>query len=114
MARSSRSARVDQLTAAWDRLALAGRTGPLDERTCRLLELAIALGTGQREAIRATHARLAELAVSADELEQLLALAAAAIGKHTTLAAYGWMGLVEPAGAAAPTSAPPPDDKPGA
>lgn len=96
MARSDRSARLDQLTAAWEQLALAGRAGPLDERTCRLLELAIALGTGQREAVRATHARAAAFAVSADEIEQLLALAAAAIGRHAALAAYGWIGAEPP------------------
>ncbi len=88
--------RHDQLAAGWAELARAGRSGPFDERTCRLLELAVAIGARDREAVRAAHARLAELVVFPEEIEQLIALAAAAIGKPATLATYGWIGLAEP------------------
>jgi alkylhydroperoxidase/carboxymuconolactone decarboxylase family protein YurZ len=101
MARFARSARRDQLLTGWEHLALAGRAGPLDERTCRLLELALALGTGRREAIRAAYARALEGAASAEEvseqIEQLLALSAGALGKHAVLAAYDWLGIDTPA-----------------
>lgn len=88
--------RHDQLAAAWDQLARAGRNGPFDERTCRLLELAIAIGARDREAVRAAHARLVELVVLAEEIDQMIAIAAPTIGKSATLAIYGWIGLVEP------------------
>ena len=88
--------RNEQLVAAWDQLARAGRNGPLDERTCRLLELAVAIGARDREAIRVAQARLVELAVIAEEIEQIIALAAPTIGKPATSATYGWIGLVEP------------------
>ena len=88
--------RHDQLAAAWDQLARAGLNGPFDERTCRLLELAVAIGARDREAVRAAHARVAEMVVMPEEIEQVIALAAPTIGKSATLATYGWIGLVEP------------------
>jgi alkylhydroperoxidase/carboxymuconolactone decarboxylase family protein YurZ len=96
--------RSDQIAAAWDQLERAGRTGPLDERTCRLLELALAIGARDREAIRAAHRRCVELGVLADAIEQIVAVAAPAIGKSAVLATCGWLGLGEPA---PPASRPP-------
>jgi alkylhydroperoxidase/carboxymuconolactone decarboxylase family protein YurZ len=100
--------RHDQLAAAWEQLARAGRNGPLDERTCRMLELAVALGARDRDAVRAAHARLVEMVVFPEELDQLIALAAATIGKPATLAAYGWLGLSEPG---APRGGEPPENR---
>jgi alkylhydroperoxidase/carboxymuconolactone decarboxylase family protein YurZ len=88
--------RHDQLNAAWDQLARAGRNGPLDERMCRLLELAVAIGARDREAVRMAHEKLTESLVMPQEIDQLLALAAATIGKPATLTAYGWIGLIDP------------------
>lgn len=95
------ASRHDQLTA-WNRLAHAARTGPLDERTCRLVELAIAIGAHDRDAVRAAHQQAIQYAMFADELEQIVALAATTLGKHATLATYGWLGLDAPS---APTTA---------
>jgi alkylhydroperoxidase/carboxymuconolactone decarboxylase family protein YurZ len=85
--------RRDQLLAAWDRLDQVGRSGPLDDRTCRLLELAIAIGTRDREAVRAAHARAVQGGAYGEELDQLVALAASAIGRSATLTTYGWLGM---------------------
>ena len=85
--------RHDQLAAAFDQLARAGRAGPLDERTCRLVELALAIGARDRDAVRATHQRAVEVGVLADAVEQLVALAAPALGVHALRATQGWLGL---------------------
>lgn len=86
-------ARHDQLAAAWERLEQVGRAGPFDERTCRLLELAVAIGSHDREAVRRAHDRVAQLAVFPEELEQLVALAASTLGKYATITTAGWLGL---------------------
>ncbi|MDQ3364783.1 MAG: carboxymuconolactone decarboxylase family protein [Myxococcota bacterium] len=105
------SSRHAELTAAWDRLARAGRNGPLDERTCRLVELAVAIGTRDRDAIRDAHQRAIELGAFGEEIDQLVALAAATIGKPATLAISTWLGLDATAGSA-PTAAPSSNVKP--
>lgn len=110
MASQRHDQRADQLAAAWDSLARAGRTGPFDERTCRLFELAIAIGTRDREAVRDAHQRAIKLGVFGEELDQLVTLAAATIGRPATIATARWLGLVEPRGTSA--EAPPTNPKP--
>ena len=82
-----------ELALGWEHLARAGRAGPLDERTCCLLELAIAIGARDRDAVRAAHERALQLAAFAAEIEQIVALAAPTLGKPATLATLGWLGL---------------------
>lgn len=102
--------RRQQLAAAWDALAKAGRDGPLDARTCRLVELAIAIGARDRDAIRATHQRALEVA-HGEEIDQLVALAAPMLGRSAAASVYDWIGLEEPGTANAPvwTNAKPTD-----
>jgi len=102
--------RHDQLATAWNAIAQAGRSGPLDERTCRLLELAIAIGARDKEAVRAAHQRAVQFATFGEEIDQLVTLAAATIGRAATLATYTWLGIDDPGAASiTPTT---PDAKP--
>jgi alkylhydroperoxidase/carboxymuconolactone decarboxylase family protein YurZ len=87
--------RRQQLAAAWDALARAGLDGPLDARTCRLVELSIAIGTRDRDAVRMTHQRALEVA-HGEEIDQIVALAAPMLGRSAAAAVYEWIGLEEP------------------
>jgi len=87
--------RRQQLAAAWDALGRAGHDGPLDARTCRLVELAIAIGTRDRDSIRATHQRALEIA-HCEEIDQIVALAAPLLGRSAASAVYDWIGLEDP------------------
>ncbi len=93
--------RRQQLSAAWEALAKAGRNGPLDARTCRLVELAIAIGARDRDAIRATHQRAVEVA-HVEEIDQIIALAAPMLGRSASTNVYEWIGIEEPAVVSAP------------
>jgi alkylhydroperoxidase/carboxymuconolactone decarboxylase family protein YurZ len=87
--------RRERLSAAWDALAKVGHDGPLDARTACLVELAIAIGTGDREAVRATHQRACQVA-HPEEIEQIVALAAPVVGRFAAASVYAWIGLEEP------------------
>ena len=96
-----------QLAEGWQRLERAGRDGPIDDHTCHLIDLALAIATtaAAPRTLRThiDHART--LGITAAEIDQLIALAAPTIGKPATLAAY------EAADADVPV-APPPDAPP--
>lgn len=79
------------LWEAWEKLGAAGREGPLDERTCRLVKLAVAMGAMREGAVRSgTRKALAEGRTMA-ELQQLVALAAGTLGMPSTVACFSWM-----------------------
>lgn len=69
----------------------AGEAGPLDDRTERLVKLALAIGGRLEGAVRA-HVRRAKLAgISRQELEQVAMLAITSTGWPNALAAYSWI-----------------------
>lgn len=79
------------LWEAWEKLGAAGREGPLDERTCRLVKLAVAMGALREGAVRSgTRKALAE-GLTPSELKQVVALAAGTLGMPSTVACYSWM-----------------------
>ena len=77
---------------AWDLIREAeGKSGPLNEKTRRLVKLAVAVG---REAEGATHSavRKARAAgASNEELEQVAALAATTIGLPSAVKTFRWI-----------------------
>ena len=77
---------------AWDLIREAeGKSGPLNEKTRRLVKLAVAVG---REAEGATHSavRKARAAgASNEELEQVVALAATTIGLPSAVKTFRWI-----------------------
>jgi alkylhydroperoxidase/carboxymuconolactone decarboxylase family protein YurZ len=84
--------RFPKLGKAWDTIREAeAEAGPLDEKTRRLVKLAIAAA---REAEGATHsaARKARRSgVSLEEMEQVVALAASTIGMPNAVKIYRWV-----------------------
>lgn len=82
--------RFPELEKAWDLCRQAER-GNLDDRTLRLLKLAIAVS---REAEGATHSavrKAARAGVSQEEMEQVVALAASTIGFPAAVKALRWV-----------------------
>ena len=78
--------------AAYEALAApAHEAGPLDERTRRLVKLAIAVG-GRLEGAVISHAHQArDAGVSDEEIDHVLLLALTTVGLPSTVAAQSWV-----------------------
>jgi 4-carboxymuconolactone decarboxylase len=83
--------RYPKLGQAWETLAEAGREGPLDARTVRLLKLAVTIGALREGAIHANVRKALAMGISVKEIEQVLALAAGTLGLPATVAVFSWM-----------------------
>jgi alkylhydroperoxidase/carboxymuconolactone decarboxylase family protein YurZ len=80
-----------ELGEAWQIIGAAGKSGPLDERTARLLKLAVAIGAQQEGAVHASVRKGLAMGISRAELEQVVALSAGTLGFPQTVAAYTWI-----------------------
>ncbi|MBI3910150.1 MAG: carboxymuconolactone decarboxylase family protein [Armatimonadetes bacterium] len=82
--------RYPELGQAWELIARAGRNGPLDERTARLVKLGIALGAMREGAVHASVRKALAMGISEAEIEQAVALAAGTLGLPAAVAVYTW------------------------
>jgi alkylhydroperoxidase/carboxymuconolactone decarboxylase family protein YurZ len=80
-----------ELAKAWEVIGTAGKSGPLDEKTCRLVKLALAMGAQQEGAVHASVRKGLAMGITREELEQVVALAAGTLGFPQTVAAYTWI-----------------------
>jgi alkylhydroperoxidase/carboxymuconolactone decarboxylase family protein YurZ len=81
--------RFPDLGRAWELIHEAGRkAGPLDEKTCRLVRLAVAIGAKQEGAVHSSVRKGLALGITREELEQVCALAAGTIGMPAAVAAF--------------------------
>ncbi len=83
--------RYPKIGQAWERLAEAGREGPLDAKTVRLVKLAVALGALREGAVHANVRKALAQGISREEVEQVIALAAGTLGLPATVAVYSWV-----------------------
>lgn len=83
--------RYPKLESAWEKLSEAGREGPLDAKTIRLIKLGIAIGAMREGAIRANVRKAFALGISQAEIEQIIALAAGTLGMSATVAVFSWV-----------------------
>ncbi len=83
--------RFPKLKEAWGQIAEAGREGPLDERTVRIVKLAIAIGAQKEGAVHASIRKALSINISLKEIEQVISIAAGTIGLPSTVAVYSWM-----------------------
>lgn len=83
--------RYPKLEKAWEQLSEAGREGPLEDKTLRLVKLGIAIGAMREGEIRANLRKAVALGISQDEIEQVIALAAATLGMSATVAVFSWV-----------------------
>ncbi|MFQ5702663.1 MAG: carboxymuconolactone decarboxylase family protein [Gemmatimonadales bacterium] len=82
--------RFPELGSAWELIAEAGRKGPLDEKTARLVKLGIAMGALREGAVHAGVRKALGMGITAEEIEQVVALTAGTLGMPSTVAAYAW------------------------
>ena len=83
--------RYPRVARAWEELAEAGKDGPLDARTARLIKLALAIGALREGAVHANVRKALAAGISAAEVEQVIALAASTLGLPATVAVFSWV-----------------------
>lgn len=83
--------RFPELAEAWDLIGAAGKKGPLDERTARLIKLGIAVGAMREGPAHASVRKALKLGVTREEMEQVVALAAGTIGMPGAVASWCWI-----------------------
>lgn len=76
---------------AWDLVNQEGSHGPLDAKTQRLLKLAIAIGALREGAVHSGVRKALDAGASAEEIEQVVALAASTTGFPSAVAAWSWV-----------------------
>jgi alkylhydroperoxidase/carboxymuconolactone decarboxylase family protein YurZ len=83
--------RYPQIGQAWESIAEAGKEGPLDEKTMRLVKLAIAIGALREGAVHANVRKATSMGITREEIEQVIALAAGTLGLPATVAVFSWI-----------------------
>ena len=83
--------RFPELGQAWERIHEAGRTGPLDERTIRLIKLGIAIGAQLEGPVHSSVRKGLAQGLSWEEMEQVVALSAGTVGLPSAVAAFTWI-----------------------
>lgn len=80
-----------ELDRAWSLIAEAGKDGPLEPKTARLVKLAVAMGAQQEGAVHASVRKALALGITREELQQVVALCAGTLGFPRTVAAWTWI-----------------------
>jgi alkylhydroperoxidase/carboxymuconolactone decarboxylase family protein YurZ len=83
--------RFPKLGKAWEQLGDAGLDGPLDEKTARLIKLAVAIGCLREGAVHSAARKALAAGASREAIEQVIALAASTLGLPATVAVYTWI-----------------------
>jgi len=83
--------RFPKLDVAWRAINDEGKEGPLDERTQRLVKLAVAIGAMREGAVHSSVRKALAIGIGEDELFQVIALSAGTLGMPSTVAVYSWV-----------------------
>ena len=83
--------RFPKLAEAWEKISEAGREGPLDSRTARLIKLGVAIGAMREGAVHSSVRKALADGITVEELFQTVALAASTLGLPSTVAAFTWV-----------------------
>jgi alkylhydroperoxidase/carboxymuconolactone decarboxylase family protein YurZ len=83
--------RFPKLGKAWEQLGDAGLEGPLDEKTARLVKLAVAIGCMREGAVHSAARKAVASGASREAVEQVVGLAASTLGLPATVAVYTWV-----------------------
>jgi alkylhydroperoxidase/carboxymuconolactone decarboxylase family protein YurZ len=83
--------RYPKLEKAWEQINEAGREGSLDDKTIRLVKLAIAIGGMKEGAIHANVRKALAMGITKVEIEQIIAIAAGTLGLPSTVAVFSWI-----------------------
>lgn len=85
------AARFPELEQAWQKAGAAGARGPMDERTVRVVKLALAIGAMREGAVHADVRKALALGVTPEEIHQVVALSATVLGFPAAVAVYTWV-----------------------
>lgn len=83
--------RYPKVGQAREMLSEAGKDGPLDERTSRLLKLAISVGAMREGAVHSNVRKALAMGILRAEIEQVVALAASTLGLPSAVAVFSWI-----------------------
>ncbi len=83
--------RYPKLGQAWEEISQAGKQGPLDEKSTRLIKLAVAVGALRQGAVHANVRKALAQGITPQEVEQVIALSAGTIGLPATVAVFSWV-----------------------
>jgi alkylhydroperoxidase/carboxymuconolactone decarboxylase family protein YurZ len=83
--------RYPGLAEAWETAGVAGRDGPLDPDTVRIVKLGVAIGAMREGAVHASVRKALAQGISSEALDQVVAIAAGTIGFPATVAAHTWV-----------------------
>lgn len=83
--------RYPKLSEAWEKISEAGREGPIDSKTSRLIKLAIAIGAMREGAVHSNVRKAVAAGIAVEEIEQVVALAASTLGMPSTVAVFTWV-----------------------
>ncbi len=83
--------RYPKLAEAWENMRAEEEAGPFDERTTRLLKLAIAVGSQKEGPVHSGVRKALAAGVEREEIEQIIALAASTIGLPPTVSVFSWI-----------------------
>ncbi len=83
--------RYPRIGKAWDLLGEAGNSGPLDPKTARLVKLGIHIATRSEGGTHAAVRKALMAGSRPEEIYQVVALAAGALGLPTAVAAFTWV-----------------------
>ena len=83
--------RFPKLKDAWDLIGQSGDEGPLDEKTRRLVKLAVAIGAQREGSVHASVRKGLAQGLTHDEMEHVVTLAAGTIGLPAAAAAFTWI-----------------------
>ena len=83
--------RYPRLGDAWDAINDAGADGPLDEKTRRLIKLAVAVGAMREGAVNSNVRKALAIGIGVEQIEQVVALSAGTLGLPSTVAVFSWI-----------------------
>jgi alkylhydroperoxidase/carboxymuconolactone decarboxylase family protein YurZ len=83
--------RFPKLAAGWEAIASAGKEVPVDEKTARLIKLAVACAALREGAVHANVRKALAVGITREEIEQVIALTAGTIGLPATVAVFSWI-----------------------
>ncbi len=82
--------RFPELGQAWDLIREGESKGLFDERTLRLLKLAVAIGAKSEGTVHSAVRKAVAAGIAPEEIEQVAALSASTIGLPSAVAAFSW------------------------
>ncbi|HSN69603.1 MAG TPA: carboxymuconolactone decarboxylase family protein [Thermoanaerobaculia bacterium] len=85
------SERFPTVRKAWDTLGEAGSEGPLDEKTARLVKLAVSIGAMREGGVHSSTRKALALDVTPAELDHVVALCVSTIGFPGSVAVWTWI-----------------------